>query len=389
MTNTLPKTLRKPALRASDKPKAILLLLWLLLNTFFLLHRGIFLQGESAKYIDQARIFLATGKPESANFWLYITQIILVAGCIKFHLGFFFAVLVQLVFNLIATAFFYETVRYIIGNTGTAFIATLLLLANYFYQEFNTFLYTESLFYSFTLILSCYLIHVRDLTIKRLSTVTAMLLIICVTRPTGLLFLPPVFLYLFLVFFRNMPTWKKISLLTILAALFLCLLNVAIGTGGGLDFMLPFRDERIICGVPTLPSFLPIKTAPNGNSLYGLLYYITHNAPQFIKMAALRSRAFFGLYRSYYSTGHNIYLIVFFGVLYLTVIASLRYWFKRNPEILWYIISAIGLNWLTVILSCDDWHNRFFLTISPFLIILAMPSLQKLAGSRSKPPNER
>jgi len=364
--------------------KVILFFLWLLLNTFFLLHKGIYIHGESDTYIYEARVFLATGAPGTGNYWLYIIQILLIAFSIKAHLGFFFVVLIQLLFNGIATAFFYKTIQYMFNSSRTAFIATLLLLANYFYQEFNTYLYTESLFYSFTLILSCYLVHTRTLTTKRIAIITAMLLITCITRPTGLLFLPPVFLYLFLVFFRNMAAWKKVALLTGLAILFLFLLNLALGSGGELDFMLPFRDERIICDVPTLPAFLPIKTAANGNSLYGLLYYITHNTPQFLKMAGLRSVAFWGLYRDYYSTLHNVYLIVFFGAIDLMTLASLVYWFKQNPNILCYLLSAIALTWFTVMLTCDNWDNRFYLTISPFLIILAMPTLQKLLRPRSK-----
>jgi hypothetical protein len=367
-------------------PEAILLVLWLLLNTFFLIHRGIFLQKESAKYIYEAQVFLATGRPGSSNFYLYFIQIILLAFCIKFHLGFFTAVLIQLFFNLIATAFFFKTIQYIFGNVRIAFVATLLLLSNYYYQEFNTFLYTESLFYSFTLILSCYIIHIQTLTAKKLLAVAGMLMVICITRPTGLLFLPPTFLYLFLVFFKNMPTWKKLTLLTGISILFLFLLNLALGSGGGLDFMLPFRDERIICGLPTLPAFLPIKTTDNGNSLYGLLYYLTHNTAQFLRVAGLKSVAFWGVYREWYSIRHNIYLIAFFGTLYLMTLISLGYWFRRNSNILCYLLSAMALNWVTVMLTCDDWHNRFFLSISPFLIILAMPSLQRLVRSPTKKP---
>jgi hypothetical protein len=365
-------------------PEAILLMLWLLLNTFLILHRGIELQWEAAKYIGQARLFLATGAPKSSNFWFYIIQILLIAFSIKFHLGFFFVVLVQLFFNLLATAFFYKTVQYIFGDVRTAFVATLLLLGNYCYHEFNIYLYTESLFYSFTLILSCYLIQIRTLTLKNTSAVIAMLVIVCITRPTGLLFLFPVFLYLFLKFFRNMAAWKKITLLTGLTTLFLFMLNVALGSGGELDFMRPYRDERIICTCGTLPYHLPIKTAANGNSLYGLLYYIIHNTAQFLRLAELKSVSFWILCRVYYSTLHNIYLIVFFGAIYLMTLTSLGYWFRRNPNILCYLLTAIGLTWLTVLLTCDDWQNRFYLTISPFLIILATPTLQKLLRPRSK-----
>jgi hypothetical protein len=384
MTNKSRKigpTLYLPRLGAA---RTILLVLWLLLNTFLILHRGINLQWEAAKYIGQARLFLATGAPASGNFWFYIIQILLIAFAIKFHLGFFFVVLVQLLFNLVATAYFYKTIQYIFGDDRMAFAATFLLLANYCYQEFNTYLYTESLFYSFTLILSCYLIHVRTLTVKKVSAVLAMLFILSITRPMGLLFLPPVFLYLFLVFFRNMPAWKKVTLLTGIGILFLFVLNLALGSGGELDLMLPFRDDRIICCYPTLPAFQPIKTAANGNSIYGLLYYLTHNSVQFMRLAELKTVAFWGLCRDHYSTPHNIYLIVFFGALYVMTLASLGYWFMHNPNIVCYLLMAIGLTWIAIVFTCDDWSNRFYLNISPFLIILATPTLQKLFRAPSK-----
>jgi hypothetical protein len=364
------------------KMEKILLLGWLLLNLFFLLHRGIFLEGESEKYILQARLLLATGKPETSNYWLYSTQIFLIAACFKLHVSLYAAVAIQLLFNAIATIFFYRTLLFLFKDRRTAFIGTALLLADYFYQEFNTFLYTESLFYSFTLILSCYLFHIRQLTIRKVLIVIGMLAVICFTRPTGILFLPPAFLYLFMVFFHTMSTPKKIALLGFLGITFLFLLNMALGSGGELDIMLPFRDERIICGVPTLPRALPIKTAANGNSVYGLLYYILHNTPQFLKMVWWRTRAFLGLCRTYFSLAHNGYLIIFFYTLHLFALLGLPYWFKRHTDVFAYLLSAFLLTWLTVTLTCDDWHNRFYLNISPFLIILALPALQKLTKNR-------
>lgn len=367
-----------------SKSQILLLLLWLLLNTFFLIHRGVYIEGESEKYIYQAHLLLTTGNVSSANFWLYTVQIILDALCLKFHIPFIMLVIIQLMLNGFATVFFYRTLLFIFQNPHIAFTGTLLLIANYFYQEFNTFLYTESTFYSLTLILSCYLIHIQKLTAKKLLLVLLLLATICITRPTGLLFIPPVFLYLFLVFFRNLSSLKKLALFSVITLGFLFLLNIALGSGGELDLMLPFRDESIVCGVPTLPGFAPITTAANSNSLYGLLYYVAHNIPQFLRLAVLRTGAFFGLYRSYFSGWHNLYLIVFFYPIYVAALASIPRWPGANSNTFYYLLSVIGMVWLTVILTCDDWHNRFYLSISPLMIILAMPILQKIMPNRER-----
>ena len=143
--------------------------------------------------------------------------------------------------------------------------------------------------------------------------------------------------------------------------------------------MLPARDERIICGVPTLPDFVKIDESTNGNSLYGLLYYITHNFSQFVRLAFYRSIAFFGVIRPYYSSVHKIYLLLLFLPLYLMMILSLKNWMKNNPALLLYCFTLIFFTWVTVILSCDDWHNRFFLTVSPYLVVLALPAASRLA----------
>jgi hypothetical protein len=255
---------------------------------------------------------------------------------------------------------------------------------NYPYQEFNSFLYTESLFYSLTLLLSCYIIRIEKLTYKKLLGLTLLLAIVCVTRPTGLLFLPPAFLYIFFVFCRKISTLKKITILAALCLGFLFLLNSALGSGGELDFMLPFRDEQIICGVPTLPGLPAIQTSTNGNSLYGLGYYILHNPVQFIRLAGFRTLAFFGLHRSYYGTGHNLFLIFYFYSIDIAALISIPYWIRRRPFALIYFVTAIMLTWITVMMTCDDWHNRFYLTISPLLIFLGLPTVQKLLKRSAK-----
>jgi hypothetical protein len=361
-----------------DKAETIGLLVWLSINLFILVHRGIYLQGESAKYIHQAHLLLETGRVETPNFWLYFTQIALIACCIKLNLSFYVVIVLQLLLSLAAMLAFYRTTTLLFQNKTTALAGTLLLILNYPYQEFNSFLYTESLFYSLTLLLSCYIIRIEAPTFRKLLVVTLLLALVSFTRPTGLLFLPPAFFYIFFAFFRKMSIQKKTALLAALCLGFLFLLNKALGSGGELDFMLPFRDENIICGVPAITGLPPIATSANSNSLYGLGYYILHNPAQCLRLAGLRTLAFFGLYRSYYSAGHNLYLVVYFYSIQLAALLGIAYWIKHQAFALCYFATAILLTWIAVMMTCDDWHNRFYLTISPFLIILGLPTVQKL-----------
>jgi Dolichyl-phosphate-mannose-protein mannosyltransferase len=352
---------------------------WALMNGYLLRTYGIVSSvGEPPKYIFEAETLIHTGHLTSASYWLYFTQIALLAAAIRLKLSFFFVALIQLLCNLLAAICFYKTLLHLFHREKVAIIGTMMLLLNYPYQQFNVYLQTESLFYSLTLILTWFVLTLEKPDGKKFLFILLILGILCITRPTGLLFIPPVFLYVFFVFLKKLSPWKKISILAAIAAAFFFFLNKALGSGGELDFMLPFRNESIICGVPTVPGLLPIKTAVNANSLYGLLYYITHNFSQFVRLASLKTLAFFGLYREYYSTFHNISLMAFFYSLYFLALAAIPFWLKNQPYKLCYLLSAILLVWITVMLSCDDWHNRFYLSISPIVIILSARTISSL-----------
>jgi len=58
--------------------------------------------------------------------------------------------------------------------------------------------------------------------------------------------------------------------------------------------------------------------------------------------------------------------------LLAAAISSLNYWMKFNGKRFIYLFGVVAITWLTVMLTCDDWHNRFYLGISPYIIILSL-----------------
>lgn len=355
----------------------ILLIVWTIINGVIMYSHGIISNGEAEKYIFQAQTLLKTGSLTATNFYFYFTQIMLLAIAFTFKLGYAFVVTVQLFFSAWAMLSFYRLATSLFSKQ-TAFIGTLLFLLNYPYHEFNTYLQTESLFHSFTVIFGAYLLRLTQLTWRHAATLLLATVLLCITRPTGLLLVPGIALYLFFAFFKSISTRLKIGIVAISSIAFLTLLNAVIGSKGQWDFMLPYLNEHIICGVPTYHAFVNTKTDADGDSLYGLLYYIVHNFDQFCRMAWLRSEAFFGLLRTYYGRGHNIFLAVFFYPLYAAAIASLGWWWKHHANRLLYFSSALLMTWGTTLLTCDDWHNRWLLSISPWIILVTLPAITKL-----------
>lgn len=380
-----------PAFLITYKNEIILACCWAVVQTLLYHQYGIVTELEAHKYIVEADNLIETGKVSSPNFWLYSTQILLFTAAKKLHSGFISVAIIQWLFNGLATWVLYKFSRRI-SNSITGLLIGILFIFNIPIQTFNFFLQTESLFLSFTILFSCYLLRLQKLTLKSFIALFLFLVLICFTRPTGLLWVPCAFLYLFFRFFKAFSVPLKIGITVLASVGFLFFLNRALGSGGELDFMLPFRDENIICGVPTLPHFADINVSSNPNSVFGIAYYITHNFDQFIRLAWLRSKAFFGLLRTYYSTGHNIYLGLYFYPVYILVLLSLRKWIRQNKNLLLYCSSLVFITWASVILTCDDWHNRFFLSVVPYIYILAIPAVKnitdKIKSNAGKRPVE-
>lgn len=359
-----------------QRPHLLLFGIWALLQVFFFVNFGLVTTvGEPPKYIEQARNMLDTGQFTSSNFWLYYTEIFFIMIAIKLKLGWFFVVAVHLAFSLWAQFTLYRFSARLF-QPQTALCISLLFLANFPMHQYNVFLQTESLFFSFSILFTAYLLQSKELTTKSIIIIVCTLAVLSITRPTGLLFIPATVLYLFFRFFSSFSMFKKILIVAGSSVVFLFLLNKALSSGGELNFILPYLNEHIICGVPTIDHVLDTHRVDEGNSLYGLLHYITHHFGQFCKMTFYRSKAFLGLTRTYFSTGHNLFLVVFYYSIFILALAGMGWWRRNQPHALLFFILHILATWGTVILTCDDWHNRFFLTISPWLFLLAAPVIR-------------
>lgn len=362
----------------------ILACCWLVVQFLLFYQHGIQTDFEARKYIEQADLLIANGSVSSTNFWLYSIQIFLIATAKKLQTGFISVVIIQWLFNLCATWALYRfSTR--MANKTVGVIITMLFIFNFPLQTFNSFLQTESLFYSFTILFSCYILSLQHLTWKKCALIFLLLIVISFTRPTGLLWIPCTFLYLFFRFFKRFSFFLKIGITVAVAIAFFFFLNFALGSGGELDFILPFRDEMIICGVSTLSHPIDIKTSQDQNSIAGLLYYITHHFSSFSQLAWLRTRAFWGLSRTYYSSGHNLYLACYFYPVYILSLFGIGRLFVKNRYLLLYCLSLILLTWGSVMLTCDDWHNRFLLSIIPYIYLLCIPAVHIIATKLTGP----
>lgn len=378
--------LHRPSSRAPAPVIAGIVAGWLLINGFLFYRNGIVITGEPEKYIHQAHLLIQTGHLESPNFTFYSVIVLLLSACLKFHLSFALVIALQLSLNLTATLYFHNTVNALLQSRTAALIATALLVLNIPYQAFNTFLQTESLFQSLSLLFICYLTRQTGYSIRSLGIVLCALILLPLIRPAGFLFWPAAAIYLFAGLPGSLSKVWKITAATAVMLLTLYLINFAMKSGGELDIMLPFREEHIICGTPTLLAPASTTLANPATPIYSLFYYIGHNPGSFIRLAGLKTLSFWSIYRNYYSLSHNLYLILFFYPITGLAIISYPSWKRRRLLLpFFYLLTPVLMTWLTVVLSCDDWSNRFFLSISPLLLTLASPFFSRQSAAKKKP----
>src|SRR5690606_17693999 len=165
---------------SSRRPGIILAACWVIVQVALLRHYGIFAELESLKYIGQAEYLIEHGTVTTSNFWLYSTQIFLIAASKLMGTGLASVVIVQLVFNALATRALYKLSTEL-SNQVTGLVVGLIFVCTVPMQVYNFFLQTESLFFSFTILFSCYLLRLRRLTAISVISVFAFLALISVT----------------------------------------------------------------------------------------------------------------------------------------------------------------------------------------------------------------
>lgn len=342
--------------------------LWVVINALCLYRFGIVTGFEAEKYIAAAQQLLHSGMLQAKHYWFYSTEIFLIAFALKTYTFPFLPVVVQLACNAVATVCFYKTALQLNGRKNIALWATAALLAMYYYQQYNAHLFTESLYFSFSIIFFYLLTSTKHRNRYHLAAIAGLLLL-C-TRPVGLFYLPATGLFFIQKWHNRSAKWM-FAMAAALMLLFVFLINRALGSGGGFDFLVPYAQEQVICEVPTINPPHAIKVPVEKNSLQGLWYLIMHHGTLVRTLAFKRLLAFWGLLRPYYAVGHNLFLAVYCYSMYLLILLGIKNWPKSKTPELAFMLCIILLTTISTMLSCDEWHNRFYFSILHLLILLA------------------
>jgi hypothetical protein len=215
------------------------------------------------------------------------------------------------------------------------------------------------------------LFSISKLSFKNILLLLLGLAFLYFTRPTGLFFIPSTIVFCLLKFYRK-KAFLLLSLFIVAGVVSLYyLLNFALHSGGEFDFLLPYSKEMVICGVPTVQNNHAIVIPVDKNPIEGLWYIMSHHTSLFFNLAGKRLAAFWGVTRPYYSLFHNLFIGLYFYNSYLLILAGLQKLIRNFlPQTIFFFCNIFFIM-ITVALSCDEWHNRFLLSMLPFLLLLA------------------
>ena len=363
------------------KPLLVLFVVWSFVQAFLINKYGIVTTNEAIKYKREAFNWILHKNFSEQKYIFYSAYIFIHVLFIKLGIEMVGVYLFQLLVNLVASFFFYKTAVTIYKNNSVAFIAALLLILCFSWQYWTVCLYSESFFCSLVIIFTYCLFGISKTNkLKYLYAVLVFCILLC-ARPAGIFFIPVIaWLFVFrLIEVKRLPS--AVLIMLCISAFFLWLLYYEMNSSADFNFIKPFVQQNVICDVP----YKAISKQTNyDDTVSGVLLYIKQNPFDFLKLCTLRFIAFWSLTRSFYSEAHNWMLRLFFYPLYFFALIKLRRQIKFNCYFIVYCLSVLIVFTISVMLTCDEWSNRFIMPVLPIIILLAAYGLFKLLPKRNK-----
>ena len=356
----------------SNRDYLIVVAMWVVAELLLFGKFGFYFQMEAEKYISEANFILQNQHLSQGRYLFYLSTILIIAMSISMKIGLYGAVFIIMIINLAGYLYFFKALKKVFNSRLPAFLVILFLLSFWPYQTWSLFLYTECLFYSVVMFLFSRLLLFEKMDLKFLGSTFFILALVIISRPLGILFVFPVLFFLFFHLTRR----QKIFFYGVLILAFFLLgwvVQVVFTTTPDWNMQRAFLEENIICDMPVVVSNSQLEVSDHPNQLYRLFFYITHNFSHFSGLALTRLKYFFLNTRPYYSSLHNAYLLISLFFIYACILIGIRSIRKTfSTSLLVFIFSVIFFFALAIAFQCDDYHNRFFLTLMPLLTVLAV-----------------
>ena len=346
-----------------DKPLIVLFSFWILTQSILFFIVGVEFGFEGDKYIEDAYLFINHNAINTDRLF-YSVYSLLIAISIKIGIGLWAVIVFQLFLNAFATFVFFKLTKLLFQNSITPIITSLLFVLIVQIQQWNFFLFTESVFISITVLL--YYVVAKFDKDKSLDYIkfSSILLLLAFIRPSGLFYTVPA-----IVFFIGSGFSKHLSTKILIPVFAISLIIVAnlIYNQGNFAFHYGLADaKRWIIGGYDMPS--------------------THSesAGDIIILYFMRIVYYFSNWRPFFSLSHNLFILFSLLPIYVLAIIAMLNFYGSKHRIKTFALITIAVFTAFAMLTFVNWHGRFLAVILPAIIILAGYGVDAIVARRNK-----
>lgn len=349
----------------------VLVALWAIMQFWLYFTGGIRPAGDTGRYIDAAEVLLSGHLPTSGKAMSYLAYDSFVAVFIGLGWGQPGIIFAQVLISGIAayTLFLLGTHLY---DWRAGFVAAFLYVGFPDLQKWNFYILTESLFIS-TLILTTYVIIACN-DWKRVLFGGLLVLLATFLRPNG--FIVPLALFLYVLAWLWQDGRRQLAT-SIFVASVIILSVASIWVGGMLskeNVLTHYIEGTVIWGHPesalTMPGHIPVCSQARENVLIEIACFVVAKPLYFLKLVGMKLFYFFLLARPYYSTPHNIVVILFLVPVY--TMATIALYRGRKEYVKWgFPAIIIFLQAVVVSFTFADWDSRHLQVVLPLILLFA------------------
>lgn len=367
----------------------ILSLLFVLIHSVLFWHYGIRVFFDSAAYVEAADYTIAHGELQDFHHLFYAVPILIMTVFRLLSPGDIIPIILfQCILSWVATILLYKSAATVFNSRTAGLMAGVIFLLWLDNIHWNITTMTESIACS----IFCFVVYVlsswqnRPKDIFRLAI---LLVITFFTRPTGVVIIIGVFVFLIAYHWATLRDKRPMLIAVALIGTIL----IVFGADRMLDhwnFTEQYMKGNIITYAdvvkdrPLFHESLTIEAPPSttfsaSKSPIGrVVSFIYENPIYFLKTASLKVSYLITFVRPYYSWSHNIYLVAWISFVYVSFVLGWRS--SANLPIKLFAAATIILNCGLIAISTVDWDNRFYIPMEPGIVLLAGGGAAALVG---------
>ncbi len=341
----------KLIVKITERPLLIIAFIWLLIQTGLFIRLGFQFDLEGTKYIEDAELFLNSQSLNPSRLFYSFFPLI-ISFFIKIGLGLNGVIVFQLLLNAFSTFIIYIIGKKLYKSDLVALVTTLLFVLSYLIQQWNFYLFTESIFISMSIVLYYLAINFKSQKIVHYLYLALIFILMSFLRPNGILLIIPL-LYFMLSIKSNLGF--KVNLIPLFSFVFLIGVNILFNQGN-FEYHISLSNKYywIIWGYYDL-----------------IIENFDGSFIDYIKLFSTRFWVYFTDWRPYFSLSHNVMVMIVLIPTYILAIIGLKDFYKENKKLFIFIFLLIATFSGFTIVTFVNWHGRFLAVIIPAFIIIA------------------